>query len=177
MRLIDLHEKKPIISPEALTIKEFANLWQRDKTAKKERAMQEIAFIYWKYYFASPYRVYDRAEKDKKITKDVISIPNWKPDKLVKAAGEKYEELQATPSIGLLEDAESAVMKLRGYFRTVNLKSDSTGTISKNLISNLSNLDGIVKGLKNLRDQVEMEQFDKKKIKGAGVIGARENPK
>jgi len=177
MKLIDLEGRKPVIDPAALVIKEFKTIWVRDKTKDKAQALREITYIYFQTDYMSPYRNYIGAERINKIKEAVQLDPAWEPDKEVQAAIERYKSLQITPSLGLLEDAETAVQKLRGYFRDTDITRSRDGSAAKNLIMNLKQLGDIVKSLKALRDLVEHEQYEATAIRGGGRLGMRELPK
>jgi hypothetical protein len=75
----------------------------------------------------------------------------------------------------LLQDAKVAVNKLRGYFREVDLaaldKNDKPIYRANDLTSNLKAIGGVIKGLKELEDEVKKEQMDTSSIKGGGQKG------
>lgn len=174
MRLIDLKERKPIIEPVALTIKEFKALWDRDKSKGKDKALEEFAALYLICDFQSPYRIYGE-EAEKKVKEAVITDKQWKIDDVFKEAMVTYRELQKTPSLGLLEDAEGSIEKLREYYRNINVK-DRTGAAAKNLQGNIAGIGPMVIGLGKLREIVEQEQYEQIRIRGKGSLGNRELP-
>ena len=131
MKLIDIENKKPVIDPAALMIKEFKAIWDRDKTKDKGKALSELAYVYLSADYTSPYREYDGERKIQQIRDAVMADQSWKPDKYIEEAEKRYKELQRTPSLGLLEDAEYAINKLRKYFRDTDISRSREGAAAK----------------------------------------------
>lgn len=177
MNLFTLDNGRVKFSPEALTIKEFKEIWNKDSSKTKEQATEELAYVFYMSDYKSPYLSYDLSAREYKIITDVITKKGWKADDRIKAAITKYEELQNTPSMGLLKDAETALDKIRYYFKNVDVTEDENGAATKNLISNVEKLGGVIKGLTLLREMVDKEVSDNKRIRGQGTIGLREIPK
>jgi len=158
-------------SPEAAMIPEFKALIRRDRGSpgdsqgkKKQKAAREFAYIYHICSHESPYRSYEGEYREEKVRTDVFhDMPEWRADKDVKAAKDKYEELTDTELTMLLKGATSAVNKLRGYFETVDFTAlDEQGRpiyTAKDVVSNLSNLGKVVEGLERLKEQVEKEEL------------------
>lgn len=174
--LLELRNNILTISPEALLISEFKTIWERDKSKGKEKALQELAYIYHSTDFQSIYRNFHSSTKDSKIKSDIFGDREWKPDMNIIQAQIKYKELQTTLSMELLNDAEAGLDKLRDYFRNVNFDDDDEGKSAKNFIANLKQLGDLVKGMKSLREEVEKELVDAMQIRGGSSIGNRELP-
>jgi hypothetical protein len=64
-KLFDIIGGNVIMNPTILWIPEFKEIWDRDKTKHKVRAVKEISYIVFLYSFKSPYLAY--SEKDRKI--------------------------------------------------------------------------------------------------------------
>ena len=47
MKLFKYEGYKIVIEPEALLLKPFKQIWQRDRTINKDKAMMELGFIYF----------------------------------------------------------------------------------------------------------------------------------
>lgn len=177
MQLFNLDNNRVTFSPEALTIKAFKDLWDRDSSKHKEFATEELSYVFFMSDYKSVYLSYDAEARQQKIIRDVITKKNWQPDDKIKAAIQKYEELQYTPSMALLKDAESALDKIRWYFKNVDVTTDVEGTITKTLIANVEKLGGVIKGLSALRDLVDKEMSEAQRVRGSGKLGLRETPK
>lgn len=177
MNLFTVENQRVTASPEALTIKEFKALWDRDSSKHKETAIEEFAYVFFMSDYKSVYMAYDTAAREQKIIGDVITKKSWKPDDKILNAIKKYKELQETPSMGLLKDAECALDKIRSYFRNVDVTDDIEGSITKTLIANIEKLGGVIKGLSSLRELVDKEVSESMRVRGAGRLGMREVPK
>jgi hypothetical protein len=174
--LLELKNNILTISPEALMINEFRTIWKRDKSKGKEKALQELAYVYHTTDFQSIYRNYHSSTRETKIKIDIFNNRDWQPDMNIIQAQLKYKELQTTLSMELLNDAEAGLEKLRDYFRDVDFGNDDEGKAAKNFIANIKQLGDIVKGMKSLREEVEKELVDAMQIRGGSTIGNRELP-
>ena len=56
MKLFDLKARIVVVSPEALLIPEFKDLWDRDKSKDKLKAHRELSYVYFISDYKSPYR-------------------------------------------------------------------------------------------------------------------------
>ena len=173
--LLELRNNILTISPEALVISEFRTIWERDKSKGKEKALQELAYVYHTTDFQSIYRNYHSSTRENKIRIDIFGSRDWQPDMCIIQAQMKYKELQTTLSMELLNDAETGLEKLRDYFRDAHFDDDE-GKAAKNFIANIKQLGDIVKGMKSLREEVEKELVDAMQIRGGSTIGNRELP-
>lgn len=177
MNLFTLDNGKVKFSPEALLVKEFKALWDRDSSKQKDNAVEELAYVFYMSDYKSVYLAYDSSARELKVIGDVISKKGWKPDDKIKEACSKYAELQETPSMGLMKDAECALDKIRYYFRHVDVTEDVDGSLTKTLIANVEKLGGVIKGLSSLRELVDKEVSESRRVRGDGRLGLRETPK
>lgn len=156
--LITVSKNLVIPSAYALTIPEF-----------KALKSQELGIVYFYADHSSPYAVYDKGERIKKIEKDLKIKYNSK----IRKAIDKYNELSETSAIKLLKSARSSVNKLEKYFETINLDIlDDNGKpiySAKDLIANLSNMGKVVNGLEELEELVQKQQAKQNPNRG-GVI-------
>lgn len=107
--------------PEARKIKEYANLFIRDKGSqgdydgrKKLVACAEIYYIYLVYDVRSIYYNLDKDEKALLAKKDAGLKEDWKEDNTVKEAIKRYKEDFKLTSGGI-----AYVVAERGYYSTV----------------------------------------------------------
>ena len=123
MRLLTYEGYNLTIDPMLLTLKPFKAIWVRDKSASKERAIQEIAYVYFMEDPRSDYQyIIDREEREKQIREGEGIKSSWKPDGTVKEAQKLYASFK-TPSALLLEDTRVAVDKLRQLLRDIDLNA------------------------------------------------------
>ena len=120
------------ITPEALMIREFRNVWE--KYSDKKQALEELAYVYWMAYYNSTYDVYLSIEEKKAAIKaDIITDPLWMPDELTEAAIQKFSLLQRTFAMAFLEAAKEGALKIRKFYKDVDLneRSKNGGVIYK----------------------------------------------
>ena len=123
MRLLTYEGYNLTIDPMLLTLKVFKQIWTRDKTEKKEKAIQEIAYIYFMEDPRSDQQyIVDRDERDKQIREGEGIKSTWNPDSVVLDAMKLYSSFK-TPSALLLEDTRVAVDKLRQLLRDIDFNA------------------------------------------------------
>lgn len=123
MKLFKYEAYKVVISEEALALKPFKQLWNRDRTASKDRAISELAYVYFMEDPASDYQyLVDRDERSKAIIEGEGLGDKWKPDKAVLEAMEFYASFKTTSAL-ILEDTRYAANNLRKSLRDIDLKA------------------------------------------------------
>jgi len=123
MKLFKYEGYNMTISEEAFALKPFKDLWKRDKSKNKERALQELAYIYFMEDTRSDYQIYiDREERSEQIKLGEGLPEDWKPDKLVLEAEQFYAGFKSESAL-LLEDIRAAITKLREYIKTIDLNA------------------------------------------------------
>lgn len=123
MKLFKYEGYKIEISEEAFALKVFRQIWNRDRTVNKEKAISELGYVYFMVDPRSDYQyLVDEEERSKAIIEGEGLPATWKPDKLVKEAMEFYSKFKPTAAL-LLEDTRYAVDKLRTLLREIDLKA------------------------------------------------------
>lgn len=113
MKLLKYEGYKVVIEPELLTLKPFKQIWTRDKTVNKDKALAEIAFIYFMADPRSDYQyLVDDKERMEAIKEGEGLPPKWKPDRIVTEAMEFYKSFKPISAL-LLEDTRFMVDKYR----------------------------------------------------------------
>lgn len=169
-----MHRAEPTAT--ARTLKPYADIVRRDRGSSgdssgrfKQRATQELAYIYHMADFNSPYFKVPEEERAEQLIRDIFGEEDWEPDELVKHGLALYKKLQTTPSMKLLDAANQSVGKLETYLRNVDFSEDSEGRPKyspKDLISSLEKLGKVVDGLSELKKQVQKEQQKDKEAYG-----------
>ena len=178
MGIFDYSNFKVVLKPDAVVIPPFIDIWERDKTKGKHKATKELSYIYFICDFKSPYSIYTDEERPLKVQEDFIKDPEWKPDPLIKAAMDKYNEFQETYTMRFLEKARKGVDKLSAYFDEVDFHA--VGEDGKplykatDLSRNLKDVGSIIESLDKVENQVKKEIDTKSKVKGKKVIRGRE---
>lgn len=173
-------DNKVIIAPEFLVIKEFSELWERDKTKAKDSAFRELSFVYFISDYKSPYRIaYGTEQLQEVLVKDFIKDTTWKPDKKIVEAIKKYKELQQTPAMKALDIAYKGIEKCYKYVENINIEAseDPNGTM-KTVMDFVKKLGETTLSLNIIKEKIEKELTEKKhNTRGAGELRSRELPK
>lgn len=113
MRLFKYEGYKVVISEEAFALKPFRQIWQRDRTINKDRAIMELGFIYFMVDPRSDYQyLVDSKERMEAIKEGEGLPPKWQPDKMVTEAMNFYMSFKPISAL-LLEDTRFMVDKYR----------------------------------------------------------------
>ena len=93
MKLFKYESYKITISEEALLLKPFKKIWDRDKSKSKEKALSELGFIYFFCDARSDYQyIVDEELRKEQIKEGEGMSKDWQPDKLVEEAMEFYNK-------------------------------------------------------------------------------------
>ena len=139
MRLLVYEGYNLTIDPMALALKPFKAIWVRDKTEKKERAISEIAYIYFMEDPRSDYQyIIDRDERSKAIKEGEGLKSTWQPDGTVKEAMKLYASFKTTSAL-LLEDTRALGDGYRNKLR------DLTSDMSELDVKDVKELGAIIK--------------------------------
>ena len=166
-----------VFSKHALLIKQFKEIWDRDRSLGHRKALQEFMYVYCMSDYKSEYNGYG-IEKEKTIIEDVITIKNWKPDEVVKDAIEKYNELQLTSSMRHLMSIKKGLESLTEYYKTLIFDGEDKESILNfdptKLQKALKNTDEMMDMYLKVEKKVLGEEVDAR-IRGAGKIGVFED--
>ncbi len=123
MKLFRYEGYKVVISEEAFTLKVFRQIWNRDRSVNKDKAIMELGYIYFMVDPRSDYQyIVDEEERSKAIIEGEGLPSNWKPDKVVTEAMQFYSSFKSTSAL-LLEDTRVAIDKVRQFLKTVDLEA------------------------------------------------------
>lgn len=113
MRLFKYEGYEVKVAPEALTLKPFKKLWDRDKTKTKDRATQELSFLYFYCDPRSDYQyIVDDEDRLQAVKEGEGFSDDWKPDALLMKAIDFYKTFDTTAAL-LLRMAGLGVEKMR----------------------------------------------------------------
>ena len=163
------------IDPIAYALEPFKKLWDRDKTKTKQKAIADIAFVYYTTDYRSAFFNTPEEERETEVMKDLNIPKNWTPDKHVREAQEFYRSMQRTPALNLLEDAIVGISKLSTYLRDISFDetevNEKTGEVKpkhdiKKYADTIKQIPAIVNALNELRETVRKEQEAKKGLRG-----------
>ena len=171
MRLFLIEKNIVVPNPAALTIKEFKEVWLRDKSKNKEQALKELAFTYFLADYKSVYLSVPAEEREQTIIEDIFEDNYWKPDKAVQAAVLKYQALQEVPTMRLLSSAQESLEQLVTFFKSKDLlnrldKSGKPVYKPKDITSAMAETARVAEALDSLYAKVKRELDIKGKIRG-----------
>lgn len=172
MKLFKYEGYKVTISEEAFALKPFKQIWNRDRTASKDKALTELGYIYFMVDPRSDYQyLVDDEERSKTIKEDQGLPANWQPDRVVKEAMEFYGKFKPTAAL-LLEDTRYAVEKLRRLLRDINLddKDDKGKPIYtlNTITATIKQIPGLVKDLDEAEKALASEMRSQGRMRGQG---------
>lgn len=172
MKLFKYEGYKVSISEEAFALKPFKQIWNRDRTASKDKALTELGYIYFMVDPRSDYQyLVDDEERSKTIKEDQGLPANWQPDRVVKEAMEFYGKFKPTAAL-LLEDTRYAVEKLRRLLRDINLddKDDKGKPIYtlNTITATIKQIPGLVKDLDEAEKALASEMRSQGRMRGQG---------
>lgn len=172
MKLFKYEGYKIDIAPEALALVPFKKIWNRDRSASKDRAISELAYVYFMVDPRSDYQYHvDEEERSAAIKEGEGLSPDWKPDKLVQEAMEFYGKFKPTAAL-LLEDTRYAVEKLRRLLRDINLEEkDEKGKpvyTLNTITATIKQVPGLAKDLDEAERALASEMRNQGRMRGQG---------
>ena len=138
MKLFKYESYRVVISEEALILKPFKLIWNRDRSASKDKALQELGFIYFYCDPASDYQYLVDDEERMEAIKEGEGLPSdWKPDKLVKDAIAFYNTFKTTSAL-ILEDTRKVAENLRKALPTLDITEEDENGKPKYKVSDIT---------------------------------------
>lgn len=162
-------------------IKEFAEIWDRDKTKTKTKARKEILFV-WGMCANTDKNIWidfkDELQRAKIIKQDIYGTDSdWKPDELIIRAIDKYKSRIPKSALDkMLESVEGAIGKLSNYLDTVDFgDTDAQGKLihdPKKVRDIISTMGKTVADYNELKRQIAAGKADADEaIRGGGAKG------
>tara|TARA_R110000824_G_scaffold261528_3_gene450141 strand:- start:2778 stop:3320 length:543 start_codon:yes stop_codon:yes gene_type:complete len=175
MDLLTIDNNVAIPSAYTLTVLEFKDIVDKDKSKGKNVSTKELAYVYFMCDHRSPFAVYGEAERKNEVKINVFGLDSkWSEDPKIQAACLKYKQLTETSAIRLLKAARESVRKLQRYFETIDLTMmDDNGKPifhAKDLVANLANMGKVVNGLGDLEDLVKKQEQEANSNRGGVVV-------
>ena len=174
MKLFKYEGYKVVISEEAFALKVFRQIWNRDRSVNKDKAIMELGYVYFMVDPRSDYQyLVDEDERSKAIIEGEGLPSNWKPDKMIIEAMKFYEGMKSTSAL-LLEDTRVAIDKVRKFLKEVNLEdTDDKGRPIYTINSITSTIKMIPQLIKDLDDAEKAIKADMQNTSGK-VRGQKE---
>lgn len=167
MKLLKYEGYKVVIEPELLTLKPFKQIWTRDKTVNKDKALAEIAFIYFMTDPRSDYQyLVDDKERMEAIKEGEGLPPKWEPDRIVTEAMEFYKSFKPISAL-LLEDTRFMVDKYRKRLKAQEFDGLEVKEL-KELGALIKQIPSLVKDLDEAEKTLTSEMRNAGKMRGQG---------
>lgn len=167
LKLFRYEGYKVLISEEAFALKPFRQIWQRDRTVNKDRAIMELGFI---YFYTDPRSDYQYLVDDKErmeAIKEGEGLPsNWQPDKIVKEAMEFYASFKPVSAL-LLEDTRYLVNKFRAKIRDLNFDNLEVKEF-KEITAIVKQITPLIRELDETEKALNAEMKSSSKMRGQG---------
>lgn len=170
MKLFKYEQYKVIISEEAFALKPFRVIWNRDRSASKEKAVMELGYVYFMIDPRSDYQYLVDEEERSKAIKESEGLPeDWKPDKAVQEAMEFYSRFKPTSAL-LLEDTRFMIDRYRKRLRTMASNGFEELTVKelKDINALIKDIPSLVKNLDEAEKALASEMRNQGKMRGAG---------
>jgi len=173
MKIFELDNNIVTYSPQALLLKPFKVLWDRDNSKDKARAKDELAFIWYMEDVRSDfYDIIDEDERRIEVLKFLTELPpNYKPDKEILFAASEYTRMSESMSVKILKDTMIMVNNLRASIVEMDFEErDKSGKLVHDYNKALSLADKIPGLLRSLRDiyrEIEREAEEQHLMRGS----------
>ena len=167
MKLLKYEGYKVVVEPELLTLKPFKQIWTRDKTVNKDRALAEIAFIYFMADPRSDYQyLVDEKERMEAIKEGEGLPPKWQPDRIVTEAMDFYMSFKPISAL-LLEDTRFMVDKYRKRLKAQEFDDLEIKDL-KEVGALIKQIPPLVKDLDEAEKALNSEMKSSGKMRGSG---------
>lgn len=122
MKLIEFDGMEFKIADEALLVRPIRELFQKDKTKKKEEFWKQISYLWFMCDPRSTY-MYLTQEEDRsvEIKKQEGLGEDWEPSELLREAMSIYRKQTTTTASILLESMRKGIEQLRKFFEEFDL--------------------------------------------------------
>lgn len=167
MHLVEMINYEVMPTQECFLIKPLRQLYNADRTKNKEKFMQQLSVIYFMADPRSSYNYVTDLEERLNMIKEQEGLDtNFKVDDKLQEAIDNYRKHTMTTSTLLLEDARTAVDKVRKFLKEVDL------TATDNNGKPIYTINSITSALRQLpqlaKDLQETERIVTKEVEAVG---------
>lgn len=122
MKLIEIENYELKVADEALLIRPIRELFEEDKTKRKENFYRQMSYMFFMVDPRSTYQyITDEEERAEEIKRQEGFGDSWEPSKKLKEAMDRYRSHVITTQSLLLQDMRVGIDNLRKYLRDVDL--------------------------------------------------------
>lgn len=186
INLFSLEHGRAVVSAEARTIQSYAKIIDRDKSDHHEKALAELAYVYFTIDYRSPFiHSYSEKKRDEVVKKRVGLPESWSPDKVVQQAIEEYGEDQKSVSSKALDELRETMHStgefskmIRGMIDEIVQSKSKDDEKIEGAIKKLEQLIGISTKLpKVIENMDKLEENVKKELAANTKINSNVNPR
>ena len=124
MKLIEFDGLEFKIADEALLVRPIRQLFEKDKSAKKESFWKQISYLWFMCDPRSTYMYLTNSEKRSAEIKAQEGLgEDWEPGELLKEAMDIYKAQCVTTSSILLESMRKGIENVRGFLEEIDLSA------------------------------------------------------
>lgn len=168
--ILDDNDNLIVNKIDILLVPEFAALWEPSFNRgpgdpngyKRFKATRIFKYIKMLLDWESPYKNFSEQDRRNTSIEESEMTPEEVNDPKVVAAAKKYEKMQITPQLRLLQSAYRALDELTLFYNTVDLqeRGDDQRYImdSKKIVDSLTNLSKAIAGLETLELVVKKQK-------------------
>ena len=167
----NVNNRLEINEGEILLVKEFKDLFDKDKSKDKRQAFKELTYIYLAIDWKSPYNQYSELEKHEEALRDSGLTEEEFNNPVFRAACRKYRALQdSNKSIKMLNAAKAAVDRFIDYFEVIvdlNERDPQGKPVfsAKKVMEEVSSLNKVHQELIDLENAVKKELTEKSTLR------------
>ena len=171
----NVNNRLEINEGEILLVREFKNLFDKDKSKDKSQAFKELTYIYLALDWKSPYSQYTELERHEEALRDSGLTEEEFNNPVFREACRKYRALQdSNKSIKMLNAAKTAVDRFIDYFEVIvdlNERDQNGKPIfsAEKVMKEVSNLTKVHQELIDLENAVKKELSEQSTLQ-AGAI-------
>ena len=154
-------------SPQALSIKVFKTIWDKDKKKDKLRATRELSFVYYMADDRSDYMyLLNEDDRQSEICRALDLPDDWVREQYINDAIAYYVEASTTTSTILLASTRNVIQKISRFLDNVNMdeRDQRTNKPIHDIVKITSSVEKIPKLVKAL-NEIEEEIIKEKELK------------
>lgn len=178
MKIFEMKDWKLTVDEQTWALGPFRKLLEKDKSKDKERAIKEIAFIWFFCDIKSNYMyITDLESREKELKKDLRLPSAWKITEDIQEAIDFYNEKSVTITSQILKDSYYTANKLSTKMKEIVDDEEAildSGNISK-LMMALKQMPDVIKSLQETEKAVLKEIAQKKQNVGSQKKGLFED--
>lgn len=162
-------------NPETLLISPFKEIWERDTTKDKEKAIKDFTFIELmsSKKKSNPYSGYDDETRYEKLVANIYDGEfDLQADKEIEEALVKIDtfQMEASPTYSYYKSVVAAAEKMKTFFNTLDMEETNERGQRlwkpKDITSAMIDTEKVLQNLTSMKEKVEQELFDAIRTKG-----------